>query len=153
MSLKVFSTYNRAMTEHGLVPYQKYSTHRSTCERFVAWCEKRHIDPVRWLLARHEAIQWRYKVPLKSLHSDRFLEKFREWGDAKQAVSIGQARLAKSMIMQYELSSAMREAARSRMSAQECFDTATIGDRLTFHDASSPTCQRCPWRGHCERPI
>ena len=153
MSLQVFTAYNRAMTDHGLVPYQSYSKHRSSCEKFVAWCLEYDVDPIRWLLARHEAIQWLRKVPLKSLHSDRFLDKFREWGDSQQAAKMGQDRLAKSAVMHAGPSREMREVARARMKSGDCYLTARFGDRLTFYEETSPTCKICFFKVQCERSV
>ena len=54
---------------------------------FLRWSQAEGIDPERLIRARHDATGWRFRIPLARLHlvAPGFLDKFREWGDDRQA--------------------------------------------------------------------
>lgn len=57
---------------------------------FLRFCVAQGFDPERFILARHEAIGWRARVPLRELPNvgDNFLDHFRTWGDAAQVDAV-----------------------------------------------------------------
>jgi len=49
-------------------------------EKFLSWCGEKRVDPLDFILVRHDAIRWCRRLPIRelSLVKDDFIERF-EW--------------------------------------------------------------------------
>ena len=68
-------------------PRKATATATAQCVGFLKWCATHGIDPERFIRARHDAVGWRFRIPLDRLHQvgQAFVDNFTEWGDGKQA--------------------------------------------------------------------
>ena len=86
-------TYNRLTARFcdGVRVFPRKATKSSMeqCEAYLGWCKMAGIDPERFIRARHDATGWRFRIPLARLHQvgEGFVDKFKDWGDGKQAES------------------------------------------------------------------
>lgn len=98
----VLRAYNEVMVEGGLPTVKMRRTPRKGEKQalydqltaFWVWCVARDVDPKRWIRARHEAIGFKRRLPVWKLRSEKFLIKFRHFGDEKQAAAEEQLRAA-----------------------------------------------------------
>jgi len=90
----VFGAYNQVLENHGLTPFPDgaFGRVRSHFMRIAKFCHEHKIDPERWIRARHEAVGWRMRLPLKQLASasPAFMAKFMDFGADLQAEAIHQ---------------------------------------------------------------
>ena len=93
-SRELFDAYNELMMLNGLEPYPEhfYRNTRTHMTALARWCAGQGIDPRGWILAKHEAIHWRFRISPKKLMATttKFIEAFRSFGDMKQAATIDQ---------------------------------------------------------------
>jgi hypothetical protein len=118
---------------------------------FLDWCGEHDVDPIRWTIARHEAVGWEHPIPVSRLKSAKFLPKFRAWGDDHQAAETSQDTTASSIVQGARPQSRWRAARLREMyrgDRQSCWYTAT-GEGLTWRDPESPECGNCPYAAEC----
>ena len=135
---ELIGIYIHVLEAHGLT--RPRSLGRRVYEqavRFLRWCTENQVDPERYIRARHDAIKWKHRIPLDRLASPKFLIKFREWGDDKQAEEVSQDRLAAKAV-RGERSRYLAEAVRRTMPPKLCRH-----DPWTWYDPESPTCTQC----------
>jgi hypothetical protein len=100
--IDLLAVYNRVMTANGLsgkpmskTPNKKTGrSMRDGVASFGEWCVRNNVDPGRFIRARHEAIRFRYRISFEQLASDKFLTKFRQFGDDRQSAVQEQDRLS-----------------------------------------------------------
>lgn len=82
--------YRSELQAHGLTP-GRWTTSRKFGP-FLRWCEAKSVDPRRFIISRHDAVNWQRAIPPHQLASDKFLAKFREFGDNRAAEEVLQNR-------------------------------------------------------------
>ncbi len=127
------------------------------CKAFLAWCSVEKVNPERFVRARHDATGWRFRVPIVRLPvvSDAFVDKFREWGDDKQAAVQMDERLASIVVADTNRArelTTLSERAKSEFvdAPQLCRLSADI--TLGYHPASE-WCQRCQLSKPCREDL
>lgn len=94
---RIWQVYNSVLLDGGLEPLPEgsYASNRKHLQAFAEWCDRRGIDPERWIRAKHAAIKWRFRVRISQLAraTPKFLAAFRDWGDGVAAEHIHQAEL------------------------------------------------------------
>jgi hypothetical protein len=110
--------YNRALIEHGMEAITRTtmialaSRKTSTGSRqkvmgpawsvphiatYLEWCDRRDVDPERFMLARLMSLNWKKRIPIAHLASESFLPKFRTFGDGLAAKGLLQARMTEAV--------------------------------------------------------
>lgn len=142
----LISIYNRVIEPRGLKRYPHISKAMGHAIReFLTWCEVRSVDPERWIRARHEAQGFRRRIRFGQLRSEKFLPKFREWGDQHQAGQAMQHRLSKQAIDGgYSRYGYLAETIKRSTVPEVC-----IHDAMTIYSSESKTCGSCRLRVQC----
>jgi hypothetical protein len=140
----LFDAYNELIMLNGLDPLPEYF-YRSTRPHFAnldRWCTEREIDPRAWILAKHEAIGWRFRLGPKKLAtaSDRFLSRFREFGDMRQAETLGQIEMAGTAVDSPAIGSILSERLKQAWTATPEVCEAAAETR---YDPASRWCAGC----------
>ena len=155
---QVIVAYNRA-TARALKPGQRPLTQsakktRRDAAAFLAWCSSESVDPVRLIMARHEAIRWRVRVPLASMKqaSPAFLAKFRDWGESVQGEAQSQARIARQARTEpahHHKATILGESLKAAMAQDPnvCLASPETGGWV----ADSAWCGACPVAPDCRR--
>ena len=90
----MFDVYNELMMLNGLEPFPEdwYRGLRASMTALGRWCAEQDIDAQTWVLAKHEATGWRFRIGPKKLvkTTAKFMESFRSFGDMKQAETLDQ---------------------------------------------------------------
>lgn len=148
----LFDAYNELMLLNGLEPYPEgwYRNMRASFTALIAWCAERDIDPQRWVMAKHRAIGWRFRLSPKKLvkASDKFIAEFRAWREMHQADEEGQIAMLGSAIddgtngeMGY-----LSEALKRTFAGEP--DTCLTAPETGWHPESR-WCGACPHTGVC----
>lgn len=146
---ELISIYNRVIEARGLKRHFTVSAAMTKGARdFAAWCEINSVDPERWIRARHEAIGYRSRIRFDQLASDKFLPKFREWGDSHQAHEIFQDRIAGTVVdvRAFDPTGFLAETIKRGTSPEVC-----IYDDMTAYSPKSKVCSSCRLRVPCAR--
>lgn len=133
------------------VPVGRKVTESSVREAtvFLRFCAEHAIDPERFIVARHEAVQWRTRIALKELHriGDNFLSHFKTWGDASAHESTRDVQ----PIEDFEQITPLTE----RLKATRADDPELcmlLPDTRGWHPAST-WCQECRQADPCRRRL
>ncbi len=107
---------------------------------FLRFCGEHAIDPERFIVARHEALEWRARLALKDLHrvGDNFLDHFKTWGDARAHDATRDVQ----PVEDYDRTTPFTEALKATYvhAPDLCM---TLPDTRGWHPRST-WCQRCP---------
>lgn len=115
----------------------------------LRFCADHAIDPERWIVARHEAVQWRARLALKDLHrvSDNFLDHFKTWGDARTLDATRDVQPVEDFDRPTPFTEALK--ATYANAADLCM---MLPDTRGWHPAST-WCERCPLADPCRRRV
>lgn len=92
----LFDAINEQLMLNGLRTYPVLNKgFRSTVKAYIDWCAERDVDPVQLMMARHGALKWKRRIGIKQLMqtSDKFLQRFRDWGSGIQQAETDQQAL------------------------------------------------------------
>ena len=115
-------------------------------QRYLAWCEDNAVDPRRWCLAKHDALKWQARIPIKHLtrSTPKFMEAFREWGDDRRAAADLQHRLQVKTIDETQRPTGMTHFGEAVKRALQLETGICAIHRFTSHHTDSMWCQSCP---------
>ena len=86
----VITLYNRLTArlcgKRGTYPIPHSRNMLEAAHRFSAWCSEREISPKHFILARHDAIKWSRRIPIRDLIkvTERFLAHYDGWMAGQQ---------------------------------------------------------------------
>lgn len=145
---ELHALYIRETARIGRPAFRLGRTNVSAFKAFAAFCDRHGVDPLLWIRAKHEAVDWQFRISAKQLCSTKFIPKFREWGEDKQARAVGQERLCSSVVENRgdgELDLGV-EALRASLLSDPL---VCLGYKITKYDARSRWCPACPVEARC----
>lgn len=148
-SRELFDVYNELMLLNGLDPLPEhfYRGIRKHMTALARWCREQDIDPRGWILAKHEAIKWRFRIGPKKLMQTtaKFLASFQSFGDMKQAEAIDQI----DSLGSAEQDTGGLHLAEVLKRTWAATPEVCMAASETSHRFDSQWCQRCTLRLEC----
>jgi hypothetical protein len=125
---------------------------REEARQYLEWTKEQGVDPVLFMMARHDAHGEKRRIPMKVLHKvgSNFIEKYREWGEWKQSMSRLDNRMKASEDIDPDIKIVpLHEAVRDRLSdtPEVCASSHEISGG--WHPASEH-CQACSEAQNCK---
>lgn len=142
---EVIAIYNDVITRKGLERvFRTGGTVFEDAQRFLDWCRRRDVDPERYIRARHEAVHWKHRIPFRTLGSEKFLAKFRAWGDQHQHGEQFQDYLHDDLHTTRSNEILAEAIRRTTVTPIACY-----ADPVTWYDSRSSVCPTCPEMERC----
>lgn len=150
---QLVAVYNRVLKSGGLPARICSARVVRQAGEFLFWCDRNGVDPERYIRARHDSIGFKNRIPINRLASYRFLEKFRQFGDAKQAHEVAQDNLAVTVVPDRAAESfaeALR-ASHGQYRHMAEFRESCLIDVSTWYNEQSVWCLSCDLNVECRR--
>ena len=157
---ELLTLYNR-LTQRlcgrpGTFPLSHSANMLKAAGAFLTWAKRNEVDARYWIIARHDAIRWCRRIPLKDLHQvgDEFRDKYDGWMVGRMASMDQEVSDRKSVVDDTDRVAELTmlgEACKAAFAAEPevCLGSATA---LTggWHP-DSEWCQQCRVSSDCRR--
>lgn len=158
---RCISTYNRItrrLCGRRVRPLTHSANMLGIARRFLAWASARGIDPRHWIIARHEASGWAYRIPMAKMTqaSPEFLARYNDWIADKLAAmdqEVADRRRVEPDTNRVESTTCLGEAQKA-VWADTPKLCLSLGYSITggWHPASVH-CQACALAADCRRSL
>jgi len=155
---ELITEYNRLTQRlcgrRGTFPLRHSPKMLGVAEKFIGWAKRNEVDSRHWIIARHDAIKWRRRIPLKDLHrvGDGFLESYQSWMAGRLSALDQEVSDRKSVVADTSRVSKLTVLGESAKEAFANDRFTCLGSALTltggWHPASA-WCQSCSLTEQC----